>query len=600
MIANVEPNDLPVQTDHLHLARVPLFPRLLTLAPLALATYVVVPAFRVERWAGDAGLYAALSAKVWRDGHWWTLQGSFEPYFNKPPLAFWLHALSIGAFGEGPLGLYLPDVLSYLATILLTQFIAWRLALGAALDPRDPLERARALVVGSIIGLLLASLGQFMAMVDALKLDYPHNAFMFGGVAMMVHATAAPSLTDRARRRWTLLAGLPVGLALLVKPMWALAAYLPVILWLAIVAATGALAEGRRFVRVLMPRVALSALIAVLVALPWHASMMVMHRTPTLAQPGFTEQYFLKQSFSRVTTDRFATQPWNYYFQYVWDTCRPLIWLMLAGVAAWVVVEVPRRLARRWPGALTLNPAVNSAVHPSIDHSPARLPHPSREGSPARFKGGALLLALVWVIFWTVVLTSVPDKRRNFFLHVYPGLAILAACCMLWPLAALRLRSAARTAVVLIALAGVGLVLANSRPSPLTRFNVGPNDPMIRYERFWAPVIDYLKNVREPVYVGSVGYPDAGMLYVKSGVWARGVKWSNLPMGDLVPEGALVIYDDRRRGPPGGAEVVFRTQHPKGNIWVVRQGPRASEPAPAPVGAPVAEPAGEPVAQPVP
>ena len=551
-------------------APTPWWARALTGAPLALGLCLALPALRVAQWSGDTGLYAAISAKVWRDGCWFPLRGSMDPYFNKPPLAFWLHALSMGLFGDGTLGLYLPEILSYLATIVLTQYIAFRLVRAADAGrfggAREGTPHARAVIVGAIAGLLLASTGQFLSIIDTLKLDYPHNALLFASVAMMCAGwTRTPGSEDprsAARaRRLVVLAGVPMGLALLVKPMWGLASYVPVLAWV-LLDPPGGLAR-RRVIRWMLSSLGL----ALLVALPWHLAM-ALKTIPVVPGPGapagFVTEYFGKQSFQRVSRG-LIRQPWWWYLNYLWDTCRPLVLSAAAGLATSLLYVVWRKR--------------------SDGPASAQMPEGGAGGSRWWRPRGPLLFAMLWCVFWLAVLSCVPDKRRNYSLHVLPMLAVLVALLATWPLAALAAegaRSAARVGAlrrlgVLGGLCAVAATLAWSLPSPTRRFGAGAERNERVYQDKWGPVVEFVKTLDEPLYVGSIYYADAGMLYVKTGRWALGRGWSNTPLGKGVPDGALVIYDEARRAPSPQAPVVFRAAPHAGGkgVVIVRRTPGA-------------------------
>lgn len=521
-------------------------------APTVLAIAVSVGCLRFERWAGDTGLYAAISAKIARGegapglAGWWTLHVSQDVYFNKPPLMFWVHAAFMRVFGYGPVGMYLPEIAAYVLTVIFTQLIAQRL--GNQRGP-DGVARKGGWLIGSIAGLLLVASGQFLAIVDTIKPDYLHNLFLFISVWMVVVAMDRLPVSRKSAAWWAILSGVPVGLAMLIKPMWGLAGYIPLMLFLVLSPRVGGRGGDRRdgTLRAEHPRqlcvwMPLAALVAVLVATPWHVGMWWLHGDL------FFDTYFVRQTYNRVMTQEFVPEPWHWYLHYLRDTSWPLFATMAIGVLTFVAWKIAVRLG--WCGRVAMR---------------------TGEGRVR----GALLLGVCWAVFWLVVLSAVPDKRRNYSLHVFPALAMIGAALVAWPMgiAALRSRMGVATGTSALGVLCVVLMCSFSRPKPFERFMLTDGKtPLVAEAEVWGPVEDFLRTLREPVYAGGMKYPDAGRLYVRSGVWPLGRGWGNRP-DDVVPSGALVMYDSRHRKIPelGSATVVFEHKVRKRRIVIVRR-----------------------------
>src|SRR5262245_51714707 len=93
--------------------------------PAVLFLAVTLPHLGQGDFRGDAGWYSAIGVQAWRTGELWTLWGEPGlPYFNKPPLAFWVHGLVLRTAGVSIAAARLPSVGAGLACVLLTVAIA--------------------------------------------------------------------------------------------------------------------------------------------------------------------------------------------------------------------------------------------------------------------------------------------------------------------------------------------------------------------------------------------------------------------------------------------------------------------------------------------
>ena len=71
----------------------------------------------------DEGLYGAIAREMVQRGDWVTPRFNGFPYLEKPPLLFWLTALTFRLFGPSEWAVRLWSVLPALGTVLL----AWRM-----------------------------------------------------------------------------------------------------------------------------------------------------------------------------------------------------------------------------------------------------------------------------------------------------------------------------------------------------------------------------------------------------------------------------------------------------------------------------------------
>ena len=76
---------------------------------------------------GSEGLYAGIAREMARRGEFFDLTYQDEPYFNKPPLFFWLLNLSTSIWGDHEIALRLPGSLAAVGTIVLTYVLGARL-----------------------------------------------------------------------------------------------------------------------------------------------------------------------------------------------------------------------------------------------------------------------------------------------------------------------------------------------------------------------------------------------------------------------------------------------------------------------------------------
>lgn len=74
----------------------------------------------IALFEGSEGLYAHISREMALSGQYFQLTYQGEPYINKPPLFFWVLAVSTRWFGDNEIALRLPGALFSLATMMLT------------------------------------------------------------------------------------------------------------------------------------------------------------------------------------------------------------------------------------------------------------------------------------------------------------------------------------------------------------------------------------------------------------------------------------------------------------------------------------------------
>lgn len=373
--------------------------------PLVLLLAITLPHLGQGGFRTDTGRYAAVGLQAWDrlldhhdpQGFWSLSRQPDNPYWNKPPLTFWIHGLALRladdlglATPSGPHALLvarLPTVLAA-AIVLLATIAAVRAFHGPG--------------VAVTVGLVLATSYGFFNRVREISLDMWQAALLTAALALAAHAAR------RNSARLTILIGLPIGLALLVKPFMAL-------LTLPILAAWLAIAGPRR----LIPWLAGSLLLAALVAAPWHTAMLLAHGQ------AFTDQYLGREVIARAQ-GLLNSEPWWYYLRELATKYWP--WLALLPPALWLMRTKP---ARRPAG---------------------------------------LILALLWAAVWLVLLSAFSDKRPRYLLMAFPAFAWLAgwALSTLTP-ARLRRRNSRTIEWLPVALAAVAIAFAMLLPAPAVR-----------------------------------------------------------------------------------------------------------------------------------
>lgn len=133
----------------------------------------------------DEGRYAEIAREMAQSGDWLvpTLNG-FE-HFQKPPLIYWLTALSIRVFGANEWSARLPSALAALGTIWLTYLIALRLCSGT---------------VARNAALILVSSLEFFALARLLTPDMTLTFWITAALAAFVH-----------RRHWLFFVAMGLG-----------------------------------------------------------------------------------------------------------------------------------------------------------------------------------------------------------------------------------------------------------------------------------------------------------------------------------------------------------------------------------------------------
>jgi len=465
-------------------ADAPWSPRERTAAAAIAAAAVVL----IFAGLGDNGLHtldearhALVAENIVRDGDWLLLTHEGVPYANKPPLKFWLTALTFRAFGADAFTARLWSALFGLGAVAATYLLG-----------RRQFDRA----TGLVAALALATSSQFL---------YTHGA-RTGELdsALLCWFTLALALLTGARsRRDLVLGGAAAGLAGLTKHL----AFTVEIL--AIWGLWAALAGPRR--RPDRRGAGLAVLTAAAVALPWHVAA-------GLRFDGFWSLYLGREVLTRATAADVPAIPPAMYLLALKDGLYPWSWLAPAGVAgfltgrergrgaAWLLMVV-------WVGAVAFLIGASRVkfswyalpLYPPLAVAAARaIVGPAAPGRAALLLAAGALAVVSTTDAWSFDPFSAPAMDGGFAVDLggrvaalgpwWPA-AWLASAAAAWPVWRRRLdgpRARAWTLALAAALALAYVAPPLRRawtPTPLARFTAEardllPDDPAVAV---WTP-----------------------------------------------------------------------------------------------------------------
>lgn len=453
--------------------------------PLLLSAALALPWTFGDRWASDAAYYQAIATQMAREGTWFSPMQGEIPYFNKPPLAFWVHAAFVGAFGAADWAAHAPEAICFVLVCLLTGGLARRLHGSTA---------------GLLAGCAMALTNEWIWRVGNFKLDSPHTLLLLAALMCWVRGLVprrrdAASCNGQGRGRraelgWCLAAGVAIGAALMTKPLYALVVVPLAILWLGL----SGLMTRRRVLLVL-----LSGAVGVAVAAPWHVWMIVNHGQT------FLRAYIHEQTVQRALGEFHDQQPWYWYVRLVLG-----------------LQDEAENAQRMWPiyGLAVVALAIIAARW--------------RRGST---RAGDVLAAL-WTIGWFVGLSLFGGKRNYYLMVLHPGTAWLAGIALAWGLGLLNQRVATvllRGGATLGVLACVVLFVRAPSEIEEARRSLASAER----EQFMAFV---RANRGEAIYDCGLSYRTAAICYIDAGVWPKAPSERTAFTPRDVPVGGLMCY----------------------------------------------------------
>lgn len=268
--------------------------RLLVCAMLAAALYL--PALgRPALWEPDEGRYAEIAREMVLANDYVTPRDDWVRYFEKPPLVYWVEALSIKLLGPNELAVRLPAALASVAEIVVTA------ALGEAM-----FGAAVGLAGAMVLGLspLVFGFARFATLDPALAL------FVTATLGAFWAAAREPAFDGAAGRRWFLLAAAMAAAGTLTKGPVAL-------LLTGAVGLAWMLGERRAREILRMPWLGAIAIYTAIVA-PWF--VLAARRNP-----GFLRFFFIHEQVERYLEN--AEHGWGPYFFVV---------VVIAGMWPWI------------------------------------------------------------------------------------------------------------------------------------------------------------------------------------------------------------------------------------------------------------------------
>lgn len=327
------------------------------LIPLLMLVLLWLPGMNQGGYRVDTGLYAAVSLYAWTDGTLFPLMAGETPYFNKPPLVFWIHGFFLKHLGTELWVARLPSLMAALMCV-------WAV-MGAVRELSGPR-------VALTAGMVLVMTAEFSRYTKSISLDMWMVLWFMLAVWFVARAVRLSSAEMRGEQTgggwspWVLigLSGLPVGLALMTKPLVGLMLYPILGLWLA-------LSGQWRLIGWLF----LSIVMACAVAAPWHIAMYHTFGND------FISQYFGKQILDRAMGETFEVSPWWYYFKMIGTKYWP-----------WLLCVVGCLLMRK-------------------------------TGSVRR----EMLLPLVWIAVYLFCISIFSGKSGRYAIALYPMMAWLSA-----------------------------------------------------------------------------------------------------------------------------------------------------------------------------
>ena len=346
--------------------------RVLRLLPYVLIAVLCVAGFffrlgAVPLTGLDESLYAESAREMLASGDYVVPRFNGEPFFDKPPLLYWLQAASMRAFGVNSFAARLPSACAGIALVAVTMLLGTMLgnrrtglAAGASLGCCILCAAlARMAIMDALFALTITiSLGAFLLAVTKAAPRWLYLVFWAGaGAAMMVKGPAGPVLIALVtltyivlRRRWKIFAECMPWLGL---PLFAL------------------------------------------VALPWYFAV------NTTTGGTFFNEFFWHQNVARAAgKDFYHNQPFFFYIP-----------VFALGFFPWSVFLIPA-----WKTAVRLAPTVSN---PAVQST-------GRRANDGVHEEAALFLA-VWISVVLVVFSVIVSKLPGYIFPLFPAAAVLSA-----------------------------------------------------------------------------------------------------------------------------------------------------------------------------
>ncbi len=191
--------------------------RILSLVTIILYLFLYIgPLAERPLFVPDEARYAEISREMVATGEWLKLRLAGLPYYEKPPLGYWLNALSLSSFGRTALAVRLPSVLSAgLSALMIFSLV---------LVVRKNAERALIAAIVYLACVQVFGIGTFAV------LDSMFSLFVCLSMAFFF---LAGKRTDKKRYLFYCFSGIACGAAFLTKGFTAMVIpALSIIVWL--------------------------------------------------------------------------------------------------------------------------------------------------------------------------------------------------------------------------------------------------------------------------------------------------------------------------------------------------------------------------------
>ncbi len=319
----------------------------------------------------DEGRYAEIPREMVATGDWVTPRLNNIKFFEKPPLQYWLTAVSLSVFGDDEWSARFPAALLGFLAVLATASTARRLW---------GTDGAVATTV------VLASSWAFYLCSQYLTVDMSLTAFLTMALCSFLLAQQSHEDATGAGRFWMCLAWVSCALAVLSKGL--IGVVLPALALILYSTLARDVTIWRRL------EIIRGSVLFFVIAAPWF--VLVQHRNAEFFDLFFIREHF--QRFASNRSERFG--PWWYYAP-----------ILLVGAMPWLpglIYQCLNRAVSVRPGAI-----VNRAANYVPTHPMTRAFRPS-------------LFCVAWVLAIIVFFSLSRSKLPAYVMPVFPALALLA------------------------------------------------------------------------------------------------------------------------------------------------------------------------------
>ena len=359
----------------------------------------------------DEGRYAEIPREMVATGDWVTPRLNNIKFFEKPPLQYWLTAMSLSVFGDDEWSARLPAAFLGFLAVIATGFTARRLW------GKD----------GAVTtAVVLASSWAFYLCSQYLTVDMSLTAFLTLALCSFLLAQRSyDNSVDRAGRLWMFIAWISCALAVLSKGLIGIVLPALTLIFYSIIARDKAIWRRLEIVR--------GSVLFLLIAAPWF--VLVQHRNAE-----FFDLFFIREHFQRFASNRSERYgPWWYYAP-----------ILLVGAMPWMPGIIYQAFNR--------DASVRSDAANGQFANGASIGRANRTFRPDLF-------CVAWVAAIVVFFSLSHSKLPAYVIPVFPALALLAGRRDFFAQAGV-LRWCSATSVVV----GIALMAASTQLFRLDRF----------------------------------------------------------------------------------------------------------------------------------